>query len=178
MATFSSGKEEKKSPYLMALTYRRWSLGFRHHFLLMAHCRDLTTFCITLTRGNGNGGEQLDDKCFTYKIKHEIVDTEEYVCHKDHRKCDLKGPSYNDLCQYDCFLSSLSFPTWHQLVRRKLGWFENIKKKKNFFNVVSNTHQIVLFLPAQNLKLWKRALLPPSAFSQNQSEGGMRLVGN
>ena len=101
----------------------------------------------------------------------KIVDTEEYVCHKDHRKCDLKGSSYNDLCQYDCFLSSLSFHTWHQLVRSKLGWFENIKKKKNFVNVVSNTNQMVLFLPAQNLKLWKRTLLPPSAFSLNQSEG-------
>ena len=64
-----------------------------------------------LTRDNRNGGEQLDDKCFTYKIKHKIVDTEEYVCHKDHRKCDLKGSSYNGLCQYDCFLSSLSFHT-------------------------------------------------------------------
>ena len=71
----------------------------------------LETLCIPLTRGNRNGGEQLDDKCFTYKIKHKIVDTEEYVCHKDHRKCDLKGSSYNDLCQYDCFLSSLSFHT-------------------------------------------------------------------
>ena len=35
----------EKSPYLMALTYRRWSLGFRHHFLLMAHCQDLSTLC-------------------------------------------------------------------------------------------------------------------------------------
>ena len=81
----------EKSPYLMALTYRRWSLGFRHHFVLMAHCQDLSTLCIPLTRGNGNGGEQLHDKGFTYKIKCQIVDTEEYVCHKHHRKCDLKG---------------------------------------------------------------------------------------
>ena len=81
----------EKSLYLMALTYIRWSLGSRHHFLLMAHCQDLSTLCIPLTRGNGNGGEQLDDKGFTYKIKHQIVDTEEYVCHKHHRKCDLKG---------------------------------------------------------------------------------------
>ena len=63
------------------------------------------------------------------------------------------------------------------LFEENLGDLKTLKKK-NFFNVVSNTHQIVLFLPAQNLKLWKRALLPPSAFSQNQSEGGMRLVGN
>ena len=83
--------------------------------------------------GNGQWEQwwiALDDKCFTYKIRHKIVDTEEYVCHKDHRKCDLKGPSYNDLCQYDCFLSSLSFHTWHQLIRSNLGWFENIKNKK------------------------------------------------
>ena len=128
-------------------------------------------------KGQWERGEQLHDKGFTYKIKHKIVDTEEYVCHKDHRKCDLKGSSYNDLCQYDCFLSSLSFHTWHQLVRSKLGWFENIGGKKSFVNVVPNTNQMVLFLPAQNLKLWKRTLLPPSAFSQNQSEG-MWLVGN
>ena len=81
----------EKSLYLMALTYRRWSLGFRHHFVLMAHCQDLSTLCIPLTRGNGNGGEQLHDKGFTHKIKRQIVDTEEYVCHKHHRKCDLKG---------------------------------------------------------------------------------------
>ena len=129
--------------------------------------------------GNGQWEQwwiALDDKRFTYKIKHKIVDTEEYFCHKDHRKCDLKGPSYNVLCRYDCFLSSLSFHTWHQLVRIKLRWFENIKKK-NFVSVLSNTNQIVLFLPAQNLKLWKRTILPPAAFSQNQSEG-MWLVGN
>ena len=64
------------------------------------------------------------------------------------------------------------------LLEENLGDLKTLKKKKNFVNVVSNTNQIVLFLPAQNLKLWKRALLPPSAFSQNQSEGGMRLVGN
>ena len=51
------------------------------------------------------------------------------------------------------------------------------KKNKTFVNVVSNTNQMVLFLPAQNLKLWKRTILPPAAFSQNQSEG-MWLVGN
>ena len=51
----------------------------------------LVNIMYPLTRGNGNGGEQLDDKGFTYKIKRQIVDTEEYVCHKHHRKCDLKG---------------------------------------------------------------------------------------
>ena len=98
------------------------------------------------------------------------MDTEEYVCHKDRQVTMI---SYNDLCQYDYFLSSLLFHTWHQLVRSQLGWFKNIKKKKKktFVNAVSNTNQITLFLPAQNLKLWKRTLLPPSAFSQNQSEG-------
>ena len=55
--------------------------------------------------------------------------------------------------------------------------FGDLKTFKKIVNVVSNTNQIVLFLPAQNLKLWKRTLLPPSAFSQNQSEG-MWLVGN
>ena len=70
----------------------------------------LEAFCLPLTGAMGRG-EQLDDKGFTYKIKHKIVDTEEYVCHKDHRKCDLKGSSYNDFCPYDCFLSSLSFHT-------------------------------------------------------------------
>ena len=99
----------EKGPYLMALTYRRWSLGFRHHFLRMAHCQDLTTFCLPLTRGNGN----VVNSCMTkvLLIKHKIVGTEEYVCHKDHRKRDIKGSSYNNLCQYDCFLSSLSFHT-------------------------------------------------------------------
>ena len=70
----------------------------------------LEAFCLPLTGAMGRG-EQLDDKGFTYKIKHKIVDTEEYVCHKDHRKRDIKGSSYNNLCQYDCFLSSLSFHT-------------------------------------------------------------------
>ena len=68
----------------------------------------LETLCIPLTRSNGNGGEQLDDKCFTNKIKHKIVDTEEYVCHKDRQVTMI---SYNDLCQYDYFLSSLLFHT-------------------------------------------------------------------
>ena len=62
------------------------------------------------------------------------------------------------------------------LLEANLGDLKTLKKK-NFVNVVSNTNQMVLFLPAQNLKLWKRILLPPSAFSQNQSEG-MWLVGN
>ena len=62
------------------------------------------------------------------------------------------------------------------LLEANLGDLKTLKKK-NFVNVVSNTNQIVLFLPAQNLKLWKRTLLPPSAFSENQSEG-MWLVGN
>ena len=62
------------------------------------------------------------------------------------------------------------------LLEANLGDLKTLKKK-NFVNVVSNTNQIVLFLPAQNLKLWKRTILPPSAFSQNQSEG-MWLVGN
>ena len=70
----------------------------------------LEAFCLPLM-GRWGRGEQLDDKGFTYKTKHKIVDTEEYVCHKDHRKWDLKGSSYNDLCQYDCFLSSLLFHT-------------------------------------------------------------------
>ena len=86
----------------------------------------------------------------------------------------LKGQVIMVSCQYDCLLSSLLFHTWHQLVRSKLGWFENIKK---IVNVVCNTNKMVHFLPAQNLKLWKRTLLPPSAFSQNQSEE-MLLVGN
>lgn len=60
------------------------------------------------------------------------------------------------------------------LLEANLG---DLKTLKKIVNVVSNTNQIVLFLPAQNLKLWKRTLLPPSAFSQNQSEG-MWLVGN
>ena len=60
------------------------------------------------------------------------------------------------------------------LLEANLG---DLKTLKKIVNVVSNTNQIVLFLPAQNLKLWKRILLPPSAFSQNQSEG-MWLVGN
>ena len=125
----------------------------------MAHCQDLTTLCVPLTRGNGN----VVNSCMTkvLLIKHKIVGTEEYVCHKDHRKCDLKGSSYNDLCPYDCFLSSLSFHTWHQLVRSKLGWFENIKKN---VNVVSNTNQIVLFLPAQNLKVMKKNSPPTICF--------------
>ena len=76
----------------------------------------------------------MDDKCFTYKIKYKIVDTEEYVCHKDHRKFDLKGSSYNDLSQYDYFLSSLLFHTWNQLVRSKLGWFGKKKKTKQKTN--------------------------------------------
>ena len=63
------------------------------------------------------------------------------------------------------------------LLEANLGDLKTLKKKKNFVNVVSNTNQMVLFLPAQNLKLWKGTLLPPFAFSQNQSEG-MWLVGN
>ena len=63
------------------------------------------------------------------------------------------------------------------LLEANLGDLKTLKKKKNFVNVVSNTNQMVLFLPAQNLKLWKRTLLLPSAFSQNQSKG-MWLVGN
>ena len=60
------------------------------------------------------------------------------------------------------------------LLEANLG---DLKTLKKIVNVVSNTNQIVLFLPAQNLKLWKRTLLPPSAFSHNQSKG-MWLVGN
>ena len=60
------------------------------------------------------------------------------------------------------------------LLEANLG---DLKTLKKIVNVVSNTNQIVLFLPAQNLKLWKRTVLPPSAFSENQSEG-MWLVGN
>lgn len=60
------------------------------------------------------------------------------------------------------------------LLEANLG---DLKTLKKIVNVVSNTNQIVLFLPAQNLKLWKGTLLPPFAFSQNQSEG-MWLVGN
>ena len=60
------------------------------------------------------------------------------------------------------------------LLEANLG---DLKTLKKIVSVVSNTNQMVLFLPAQNLKLWKRTLLPPSAFSQNQSEG-MWLVGN
>ena len=63
------------------------------------------------------------------------------------------------------------------LLEANLGDLKTLKKKKNFVNVVSNTNQMVLFLPAQNLKLWKTTLFPPSAFSQNQSEG-MWLMGN
>ena len=63
------------------------------------------------------------------------------------------------------------------LLEANLGDLNDLKTLKKIVNVVSNTNQIVLFLPAQNLKLWKRTLLPPSAFSQNQSEG-MWLVGN
>ena len=62
------------------------------------------------------------------------------------------------------------------LLEANLGDLKTLKKK-NFVNVVSNTNQMVPFLPAQNLKLWKGTLLPPFAFSQNQSEG-MWLVGN
>ena len=56
------------------------------------------------------------------------------------------------------------------LLEANLGDLKTLKrKKKSFVNAVSNTNQITLFLPAQNLKLWKRTILPPSAFSQNQS---------
>ena len=45
------------------------------------------------------------------------------------------------------------------LLEANLGDLKTLKKKKNFVNVVSNTNQMVLFLPAQNLKLWKGTFL-------------------
>lgn len=63
------------------------------------------------------------------------------------------------------------------LLEANLGDLKTLKKKKNFVNVVSNTNQIVLFLPAQNLKLWKRTLLPPSAFLRtNLRECGLWAI--
>ena len=46
------------------------------------------------------------------------------------------------------------------LLEANLGDLKTLKKKKTFVNVVSNTNQIVLFLPAQNLVMKKNS--PPT----------------
>ena len=50
------------------------------------------------------------------------------------------------------------------LLEVNLGDLKTFKKKKTFVNVVSNTNQIVLFLPAQNLKVMKKNSPPTICF--------------